>query len=80
MSAPGKRGARGGVSKADCQDELRAVPTRRTERTGIVRGSGDRPCQDSKLSRAFKHSTQSLATTPAPVRTSCGVSFWQMLQ
>jgi threonine synthase len=28
-----------------------------------------------KLSRAFKHSTQSLATTPAPVRTSCGVSF-----
>ena len=33
-----------------------------------------------KLSRAFKHSTHILATTPAPVRISCGVSFWQTLQ
>src|ERR1019366_10677271 len=33
-----------------------------------------------KLSRAFKHSTHILATTPAPVRSSCGVSFWQTLQ
>jgi hypothetical protein len=33
-----------------------------------------------QLSRAFKHSTHILTTTPAPVRISCGVSFWQTLQ
>jgi hypothetical protein len=38
------------------------------------------PNQLLKLSRAFKHSTHILATTPAPVRISCGVSFWQTLQ
>src|ERR1035437_3685035 len=57
----------------------RSLPSLQSQLRAVLANTA-RLNQLLQLSRAFKHSTHILTTTPAPVRISCGVSFWQTLQ